>query len=85
MWSSPAWSTAPELNSSEGVVSSGRGATPSFGKALGPAHGERGGVRWLGTDGVGGGGNRGECGSNGLLEADKGAGADKMQQEGLLL
>jgi hypothetical protein len=44
----------PELNSGEGVISSGRGATPSFGKALGPAHGERGEVRWLGTDGVGG-------------------------------
>jgi hypothetical protein len=73
----------PELNSSEGVISSGRGATPSFGKALGPAQGERGEVRWLGTDGVGE--NRGECGSDGLLEVDKGAGADEMQREGLLL
>jgi hypothetical protein len=45
--------------------------------------GERGGVRWLGTDDVVE--NRGERGGDGLPEADKGAGVDEMQREGLLL
>jgi hypothetical protein len=83
MRSSPAWSTAPEVSSGEGVGSSGRGATLSSGEAPGPAHGERGGVRWLGTDGMVE--NRGECSGDGLPEADKGAGADEMQKKGLLL
>jgi hypothetical protein len=52
MRGSPVWSTAPKLNGGEGVNSSGWGAAPSSGEALGPAHGEEGGVRWLGTDGV---------------------------------
>jgi hypothetical protein len=45
-------SMARELNSGEGVSSSGRGAAPSSGEAPGPAHGEEGGVRWLDTNGV---------------------------------
>jgi hypothetical protein len=83
MRSSPARSTASELNGGEGVGPSVRGATPSSGKAPGPAHGERGGVRWLGTDGVAE--NRGDRSGNGIPEADKSAGADEMQREGLLL
>jgi hypothetical protein len=83
MQSSPAQLTAPELNGSEGVGSSGQGANLSSREALGPTHGERGGVRWLGTDGVVE--NRGEHGGDGLPEKDKGAGADEMQREGLLL
>jgi hypothetical protein len=42
----------------------------SSGEAPEPAHGERGGVRWLGTDGVAE--NRGERDGDGLPEADKG-------------
>jgi hypothetical protein len=83
MWSSLARSMAPELNCGEGVGSSGRGATPCSSEAPVPAHRERGGVRWLGTDGVAE--NRGERCGGGLPEADKGAGADEMQWEGLLL
>jgi hypothetical protein len=74
---------APELNCGEGVGSSGRGATLCSGEAPGPAHGERGGVRWLGSEGVVE--NRGERGGDGLPEADKGASTDEMQREGLLL
>jgi hypothetical protein len=73
----------PELNGSEGVISSSWGATPSSREAPGLVHGERGGVRWPGTDDVVE--NRGKRGGDGLPEADKGAGADEMQQEGLLL
>jgi hypothetical protein len=40
-------------------------------------------VRWLGTDDMAE--NRGECGGDGLPEADKGTGRDDMQREGLLL
>jgi hypothetical protein len=40
----------------------------SSGEALGPVYGEGGGVRWLGTDEVTE--NRGECGGDGLLEAN---------------
>jgi hypothetical protein len=40
-------------------------------------------VRWLGTDGMAE--NRGEHGGDGLPEADKGAGMDEMQRQGLLL
>jgi hypothetical protein len=83
MQSSPVRSTMPELNGGEGVSPSGRGATPSSGKAPRPVHGERGGVRWLGTDGMVE--NRSERGSDGLPEADKGAGVDEMQRDGLLL
>jgi hypothetical protein len=43
---------APKLNGGEGVGPSGRGATLSSGKTPGPAHRERGGVRWLDTDDV---------------------------------
>jgi hypothetical protein len=61
----------------------GRGANPISGEAPGPAHGERGGVRWLGTDDVAE--NRGKHDADGLPEVDKGAGTDEMQREGLLL
>jgi hypothetical protein len=83
MWSSPARSMAPELNGGEGVSSSGRGATLSSSEAPVPAHGERGGVRWLGTDGMVE--NRGEHCGGGLPKADKGASVDEMQWEGHLL
>jgi hypothetical protein len=49
---SPARSTAPELNGGEGAGPSGRGAALGSGEALGHVYGERGGVRWLGTDEV---------------------------------
>jgi hypothetical protein len=42
----------PELNGGEGVSLSGWGAALGSGEALGPAHGERGGVRRLGIDGA---------------------------------
>jgi hypothetical protein len=83
MRSSPARSTASELNDGEGVGTLSRGATLSSGEAPGPAHGERGGVKWLSTDGMAE--NRGEHGGDDLLEVDKGAGMDGMQQDGLLL
>jgi hypothetical protein len=50
--SSPAWMMVPELNDGEGVDSLGREATLGSGEALRPVHGEKGGVRWLGTDGA---------------------------------
>jgi hypothetical protein len=50
--SSPAWMTVPELNDGEGVDSLGREAALGSGEALRPAHGEKGEVRWLGTDGA---------------------------------
>jgi hypothetical protein len=65
---SPARSTAPKLNDGEGVGPSGWGAALGSGEALGPAYGERGGVRWLTTDEAAK--NRGECGGDGLPEAD---------------
>jgi hypothetical protein len=43
---------ASELNSGEGVVFLVREAAPKHKEAPGPAYGERGGVRWLGTDGA---------------------------------
>jgi hypothetical protein len=43
----------------------------------------RGGVRWLNTDGMAE--NRGERGSDGIPEADKGAGTDEVEGDGLLL
>jgi hypothetical protein len=46
--SSPVWSTVPELNGSEGADPSGWGVALGSGEPLGPAYGERGGVRWLG-------------------------------------
>jgi hypothetical protein len=52
--SSLPWSTVPELNSGEGADPSGWGAALGSVEALGPTHGERGGVRWLGTDCVAG-------------------------------
>jgi hypothetical protein len=42
----------PELNDGEGAGPLGLGAAPRSGEAPRPAHGERGGVRWLGNDGV---------------------------------
>jgi hypothetical protein len=69
MWSSSARLTAPKLNGGEGVSSLGRGAAPSSREAPGPTHGEEGGVRWLGTDGVAG--TEARYGGGGLLETDK--------------
>jgi hypothetical protein len=66
--SSPARSTASELNGGEGAGPSGRGAALGFGEALGPAYGERCGVRWLGTNELAE--NRGERDGDGLSEAD---------------
>jgi hypothetical protein len=60
---------APELNGGEDAGPSGRGAALRSGEAPGPVHGERGGVRWLGTDGVAE--NRGERGGDGLPGADR--------------
>jgi hypothetical protein len=67
--SSPVWSMVSELNSGEGVCPSGRGVALGSGKALGPAHGERGGVRWLDTDCVAG--TEARCGGDNLPEANK--------------
>jgi hypothetical protein len=67
--SSSARSTAPKLNGGEGAGPSGRGAALRSGEAPGPTHGERGGVRWLGTDGVAE--KRGERGDDVLSEMDK--------------
>jgi hypothetical protein len=67
-WISPMRWTTPELNGSEGADPSAWGAALGFGEALRPTYGERGGVRWLGTDEVAE--NRGECGSDGLPEED---------------
>jgi hypothetical protein len=47
---SPVQSTVPELNYREEVTWAGLGAALGPCGALGPAYGERGGVRWLGTD-----------------------------------
>jgi hypothetical protein len=57
-------STAPEVNSGEGVTFLVREAAPKLKEAPGSTYGERGGVRWLGTDGAVE--NRGGCGGNGL-------------------
>jgi hypothetical protein len=65
---SPARSTVPELNGGEGVSPSGWGAALGSSEALGPAYGERGGVKWLSTNEVVE--NGGECGGDGLPEAD---------------
>jgi hypothetical protein len=43
---------ALQLNGSEGASPLGWGAALGSGEALVPAYGERGGVRWLGTDEV---------------------------------
>jgi hypothetical protein len=43
--SSSARSTVSELNVDEGASPSGRGAALGSGEALGPAYGERGGMR----------------------------------------
>jgi hypothetical protein len=43
---------APELNNSEGVAFLVREAALKLKEAPGHAYGERGGGRWLGTDGV---------------------------------
>jgi hypothetical protein len=50
---------APELNGGDGASHSGWGAALGSAEALGPTYGERGGVRWLGTDDVAE--NRGEA------------------------
>jgi hypothetical protein len=57
-----------ELNDGEGVDSSGWEAALGSSEALSPTHGEKGGVRWLGTDGVSE--SRGKCGGDGLPEVD---------------
>jgi hypothetical protein len=67
--SSPARSTSPQLNGGEGVDPSSRGAALRSSKGPGPTHGERGGVRWLGTDGVAE--NRGKHGGDSLPEANR--------------
>jgi hypothetical protein len=67
--SSSARSTAPELNDGEGAGPSGRGAALRSDEAPEPTHMERGGVRWLGTDGVAK--KRGKRGGDGLSEMDK--------------
>jgi hypothetical protein len=43
---------ASKLNDGEGAGPSGWGAALGSSEALGPTYGERGGVRWLGTDEV---------------------------------
>jgi hypothetical protein len=48
--SSPARLTVPKLNDGEGVAFLVREAALKLKEAPGPTHGERGGVRWLGTD-----------------------------------
>jgi hypothetical protein len=73
----------PEVNGGELVSFSGRAATLSSSEAPRPMHGKRGGMRWLGTDGMVE--NRGERDGDGLPEVDKGVGMDEMQREGLLL
>jgi hypothetical protein len=65
---SPTRSTVPELNSSEGASPSGWGVALGSGEALGPAYGDRGGVRRLGTDEAME--NIGGCGGDGLPEVD---------------
>jgi hypothetical protein len=47
-------------------------------EAPGPAYGERGGLKWLGTDEATE--NRGGCGGDGLPEADTARGVDEMQR-----
>jgi hypothetical protein len=49
-WNSSAWSMASELNDVEGASPFSWGVALGSGEALGPAYGERGGVRRLGTD-----------------------------------
>jgi hypothetical protein len=66
--SSPAQTTALELNDREGDDSSGWEAALGSGEALRPVHGEKGWVMWLGTDGVSE--SRGECSGDGLPKAD---------------
>jgi hypothetical protein len=66
--SSPVWSMVSELNGGEGAGPLGQGAALGSGKALGHAHGERGGVRWLDTDEVAE--NRGKRGGDRLPGAD---------------
>jgi hypothetical protein len=60
---------APELNGGEGAGPSGRVVALGSSKALGPMHGERGGVRWLDTNSVVG--IEVRCGGGSLPEADK--------------
>jgi hypothetical protein len=67
--SSSARSMVPELNGGEGAGPSGRGAALGSGEALGPTHGKRGGVRWLGTDSVVG--TEARRGGGNLPKADK--------------
>jgi hypothetical protein len=82
-WSSPARPTAPELNGGEGAGPLGWGAALGSGEALGPRYGERGGVWWLGIDGVAE--NRGEAMVDGLPEGGSGGGTDQMNKRGVLL
>jgi hypothetical protein len=61
---SPVQSTAPEVNSGEGITFLVREAAPKLKEDPGSTYGERGGVRWLDTDGAVE--NRGGCGGGGL-------------------
>jgi hypothetical protein len=80
---SPVWSMAPELNSGEGVGPSGWVAALGSGEALGPAYGERVGVRWLGTDEVAE--HRGEARPGRLTGGRQQWGHDQTNERGLLL
>jgi hypothetical protein len=73
----------PELNGGEGAGPSDWGAALGSGEALGPAYGERGGVRWLGTDEVAE--NRGETQSGRLTGGRQRWGLGQMNGRGLLL
>jgi hypothetical protein len=65
---SPTRSTVLELNDGEGVTFLVWEAASKLKEAPGPAYGERGGVRWLGTNGAAK--NRGGCDGDGLPEVD---------------
>jgi hypothetical protein len=80
---SPTRSTAPKLNGGEGAGPSGWGAALGFGEALGPMYGERGGVRWLGTDEVVE--NRGEARPGQLTGGSQWWGCGQTNGRGLIL
>jgi hypothetical protein len=82
-WNSPARSTEPELNGGEGAGPSGWGAALGSSQALGPTYGERGGVRWLGTNEVVE--NRGEARPGWLTGGRQWWGRGQMNGRGLLL
>jgi hypothetical protein len=82
-WNSPARSMASELNDGEGAGPLGWVATLGCGEALGPAYGERVGVRWLGTDEVAE--NRGEARPGWLTGGRQRWGRGQTNERGLLL